>query len=112
MSSNQQSNSYGHTIAATPEVIRDLQTRIQKLVSRKNGEWIDTMTQLNYALTRGIQMGKGANWPSSPSVMRRAVNTVVSRLRNQGISTHFSRRTDRVRSRVVSFTARSAHKNA
>jgi hypothetical protein len=97
------STTSGSTINITPAFMLDFQSRIVRLLNTKNGEWNGTMTQLSYALTRSIKRAVPAYWPSSPSVMRRVVNTVLPRLRNAGVSVSFGRATDRVRTRIVSF---------
>jgi|SRR5271166_565286 len=98
------SKTIGSTINVTPEFVKDFQSRILSLLNRrKTGIWNGTMTQLNYAITTGLKRTVPSEWPSSPSVLRRAVNTVVPRLRAAGISVQFGRDTDRARTRYVSF---------
>jgi hypothetical protein len=95
--------SVGSTVNVTPAFIQDFQTRITTLLNRRNGVWNGTMSQLNQAITTGIRRAAPASWPTTPSVLRRVVNTVLPRLRNAGISVRFGRANDRVRTRYVSF---------
>lgn len=84
-------------------LVQAIQERVITLLDRKNGEWTGTMTQLNAAITSGIRrVAVPANWPSTPSVLRRVVNRVVPSLRRAGVRVQFSRTTDHARTRVVS----------
>jgi hypothetical protein len=98
------SNTFGTTININKTFVQDFRSRVETLLNARQGEWQGTMTQLSYALTRAIKRSRPSYWPTSPSVMRRVVNTVVPTLRNSGVSVAFRRGADRVRSRIVSFS--------
>ena len=85
------------------ELTQNIQTRILTLLTRKNGSWNGTMTELNRAITTGLRRNTPTNWPKSPSVLRRVVNAVVPALRRAGVSVEFTRSTDHSRTRFVSF---------
>lgn len=80
-----------------------VQTRIMSLLNRKNGSWLGTMTELNAAITAGLRRATPENWPKTPSVLRRVVNSVVPLLRRSGVNVEFGRTTDHSRTRFVSF---------
>lgn len=81
-----------------------IKERILTLLDRKNGNWNGSMTELNRAITAGLRRSTTTDWPKSPSMLRRVVNTVVPSLRAAGVSVQFGRTTDHSRSRFVSFT--------
>jgi hypothetical protein len=85
------------------ELSQNIQTRILTLLTRKDGSWNGTMTDLNRAITTGLRRATPSNWPKTPSVLRRAINSVVPSLRRSGISVQFGRTTDHMRTRFVSF---------
>jgi hypothetical protein len=88
----------------TNEIAETIQSRIFTLLSRRNGSWNGTMTQLNQAITTGIRRSVPQNWPGSPSVLRRFVNSIVPSLRREGVEVQFGRTTDHMRTRFVSFS--------
>lgn len=88
------------------DLFTTVQTRILSLLDRRNGQWNGTMTELNYAITSGLRRAVPANWPKTPSVLRRVINTVVPSLRKSGVSVQFGRTTDHSRTRFVSFDQR------
>lgn len=67
---------------------------IELLGSRKNGQWIGTMTELGSTIDTSIQ---------SPSYLRRVLNVAVPAIRNAGVSVKFGRTTDHSRTRYVRF---------
>jgi hypothetical protein len=83
-------------------IVQEIQTRILTLVDRKS-TWEGTMSDLQIALTTGIRRAAPANFPKSPSFLRRVVNATVPTLRRNGIRVEFSRTTDHARTRLVSF---------
>lgn len=85
------------------ELIQQVHTRISTLLTRRNGSWNGTMTELNRAITSGLRRATPTNWPKTPSVLRRVVNAVVPSLRKSGIRVQFGRTTDHSRTRFVSF---------
>lgn len=85
------------------ELVQNIQTRITTLLTRKNGSWNGTMTELNHAITSGLRRATPTNWPKTPSVLRRVVNSVVPSLRKSGVRVQFGRTTDHSRTRFVSF---------
>jgi hypothetical protein len=86
------------------DLVQNIQTRIQTLLTRRNGSWNGTMTELNQAITSGLRRATPMNWPKTPSVLRRVVNSVVPALRRSGVRVQFGRTTDHSRTRFVSFT--------
>lgn len=87
------------------EMIENVQMRIVTLLNRRDsGVWNGTMTELNHAITSGIRRAAPANWPKTPSVLRRVINSVVPSLRRAGVRVQFGRTTDHTRTRFVSFT--------
>jgi hypothetical protein len=90
-------------IAISKNLMTDIQTRILALLGKKNGSWNGSMSELNTAITTSLRRGESENWPSSPSVMRRAINTITPMLRRAGISVKFGRETDHFRKRYVNF---------
>jgi hypothetical protein len=89
-----------------PELRQSIQTRIITLLDRRNGIWNGTMTQLNTAITTGLRRATPAGWPQTPSVLRRVVNVVIPSLRKSGVRVQFTRTTDHMRTRLVSFQTR------
>lgn len=85
------------------ELSQGVQTRIISLLTKKNGAWNGTMTELNAAITSGLRRATPTNWPKTPSVLRRVVNSVIPSLRRSGVSVQFGRTTDHSRTRFVSF---------
>lgn len=83
-------------------LVQGIKSRILMLLSRKDGTWNGTMTELNRAITAGLRRSTPNNWPKSPSVLRRVVNVVVPSLRAAGVSVQFGRTTDHSRTRFVS----------
>lgn len=92
------------TMRVDRELVQNVQTRIITLLTRRNGSWNGTMTDLNRAITTGLRRATPNNWPKTPSVLRRVVNSVVPSLRKAGVSVQFGRTTDHSRTRFVSFT--------
>jgi hypothetical protein len=92
---------YGNKVLAS--VIRD---RITSLLGKKGGEWIGSMSELDIALRSVVRAKPPANWPSSPSVMRKVVNNTIYSLRRSGVKVNFTRTTDHMRKRVVEFVQR------
>ena len=88
------------------EVVKDIQTRILTLLSRRSS-WDGTMTDLSRVLTKGIRRATPAVWPGSASILRRYVNKVVPALRRAGVKVEFSRTTDHSRTRIVSISKRA-----
>lgn len=82
------------------QLTETIQQRIASLLGRRNGNWTGTMTELNAAITG---RSTPSFWPKSPSMLRRAVNSVVPSLRRAGIRVQFGRTTDHARRRYVSF---------
>lgn len=81
---------------------------IVKGIARKRvTPWTGTMTQLKTAIVNFQINNKkavsGLYWPASPSALRVALNTVVNRLRNAGVSIRFNRSSDHTRTRLVEF---------
>jgi hypothetical protein len=91
------------TINVDRALAQDLQSRIITLVGRKNGAWQGTMTELALAITTGLRRAVPAGFPTSPSVLRRVLNTVVRPLARAGVNVSFGRTTDHMRTRFVSF---------
>lgn len=85
------------------ELVQNVQTRIITLLGRKDGSWNGTMTELNQAITTGIRRATPMNWPKTPSVLRRVVNSVIPSLKRAGVRVQFGRSTDHARRRFVSF---------
>lgn len=85
-----------------PELKTNIQTRIISLLDRADGQWNGTMTELNRAITSGLRRATPTNWPKTPSVLRRVMNTLVSTLRRSGVRVQFRRSTDHMRTRFVS----------
>ena len=77
---------------------------VKSIVSRRTSPWVGTISDLTEALETRINVP--SQWPGSPSAFRVALNKVVNRLRNAGISVKFTRATDRMRTRLVRFVAR------
>ena len=88
------------------ELMQTVKSRIETLLTRKNGTWNGTMTELNRAITAGLRRAIPTNWPKTPSVLRRVVDSVVPSLRKVGISVQFGRTTDHMRTRFVNFIQR------
>jgi hypothetical protein len=86
------------------ELVENIQSRILTLLTRRNGQWSGSMTDLSAAITTGIRRVIPSNWPKTPSVLRQVVNSVVPSLRKAGVSVQFGRTTDHMRKRFVSFT--------
>jgi hypothetical protein len=86
------------------DLVQNITTRIQTLLNRRNGSWNGTMTELNQAITSGLRRATPTNWPKTPSVLRRVINSVVPGLRRSGVRVQFGRTTDHSRTRFVSFT--------
>lgn len=85
------------------ELSQNIQSRILTLLGRRHGNWSGTMTQLNHAITAGLRRATPNNWPKTPSVLRRVINSVVPSLRRSGVRVQFGRTTDHERTRFVSF---------
>jgi len=78
---------------------------ISVVKDHSDSEWVGTMTALNAALVK--EMGRKnvpATWPGSPSALRVAINKVVNRIRNKGVSVRFVRTPDHMRTRLVVFS--------
>lgn len=85
------------------ELSSTIQNRIIALLNRKNGRWSGSVSELNQAITTGLRRVVPTNWPKTPSILRRALNTVAPSLRRSGVKVQFVRETDHFRKRVVSF---------
>lgn len=71
-------------------------------VVKDRSEWMGTMTDLNTTLTKKIgAKNVPETWPGSPSALRVALNKVVNRIRNKGVSVKFVRTPDHTRTRLV-----------
>ena len=92
------------TFRPDQELSQTVRTRIMTLLTRRNGSWDGTMTELSRAITTGIKRTVPSNWPKTPSLLRVVVNTVVPSLRSAGVSVKFGRTTDHSRTRFVRFT--------
>jgi hypothetical protein len=80
---------------------------IISIVSKtKNNSWQGTMTDLNRSLSKYLGKKISRELPGSPSALRVAVNRIINRLRKQSVSTKFTRSSDHMRTRYVSFTSR------
>ena len=77
---------------------------VKSIVKRRATPWVGTMTELDQLLNRVNSTPK--NWPGSASALRVALNKVVNRLRNAGVSVRFKRSTDHTRTRLVEFRVR------
>lgn len=78
---------------------------VRMMLKRRSTPWVGTMTELNDSLQNRVSSMPG-NWPGSSSALRVALNRVVNRLRNAGVSVHFTRSTDHTRTRLVEFSVR------
>ena len=81
------------------EISNVLFNGVRSLVRRRATPWVGTMTDLENQLSNHLMNTKAgipAEWPRSPSAMRIALNVVVNRLRNDGISIRFSRSYERL----------------
>jgi hypothetical protein len=86
-------------------VATTIATRIVYLLNRRdNGTWEGTMSDLNRVITAGRNQVE--NWPGSPSVLRRIVNYLRPALTKAGVRINFSRTSDHMRTRLVTFTQR------
>lgn len=91
------------------ELINVVKDRVLALLDKKGGDtrkWMGNMTELNQALRAVSRKAMPANWPISPSVMRKLMNNVVYYLRREGVKVSFTRTTDRMRKRIVEFIQR------
>lgn len=89
------------------EFNQEIQNRIRKVLSRNQGVWVGTMSELNIAITTGIRKSEyNSFWPKTPSVMRRVINTMIPSLSHSGVRTTFGRTTDHSRTRFVCFETR------
>lgn len=95
-----------NSVSTNRELTQNVQGRIVTLLDRKNGSWTGTMSELGVAITSGIRRSATTDWPKSPSVLRRVVNAVIPALRRSGVSVRFSRSSDHMRTRFVSFESR------
>lgn len=71
---------------------------IKGIAKRRKTTWVGTMTELGMTLQNRVQSD---NWPGSASALRVALNKVVNRLRNAGVSVRFTRSNDQNRTRLV-----------
>lgn len=94
---------FNSTMKVDQELSQNIQTRIFALLDRKHGSWNGTMTELNRAMTTVVRRAVPSNWPKTPAVLRRVVNTIVPALRRSGVSVEFGRTTDHSRTRYVNF---------
>lgn len=78
---------------------------VKAIMKRRTTPWQGTVTDLGDALENRVN-SMPANWPGSASALRVALNRVVNRLRNAGISVRFTRSTDHTRTRLVEFIVR------
>jgi hypothetical protein len=86
-------------------VATTIATRIVSLLNRREtGTWEGTMSDLNRAITTGRNQIE--NWPGSPSVLRRVVNYIRPVLTKAGVRINFSRTSDHMRTRLVTFSQR------
>jgi hypothetical protein len=88
----------------TAALAKEVQTRILALLTRKNGTWNGSMTELNQAITTGIRRAVPTTWPGSPSILRRIVNKALYSLRKAGVKVQFGRTPDHMRKRFVNFS--------
>lgn len=89
----------------TNQVSDTIVSGVKMMMRRRATPWVGTMTELNAAL-RNKTNSMPANWPGSASALRVALNRVVNRLRNAGVSVHFTRSNDHTRTRLVEFSVR------
>ena|ERR1700743_2498848 len=75
---------------------------VKTMLKRRSTPWVGTVSQLSQALQK--RFGQTKNWPGSASAFRVALNKVLARLRNAGVSIKFTRATDRTRTRLVKFS--------
>lgn len=87
------------------DVSNTIVSGVKSIVRRRTTPWMGTMTDLGDALENRVN-SVPANWPGSASALRVALNKVVNRLRNAGISVRFTRSTDHTRTRLVEFIVR------
>lgn len=91
---------------ANSEVSNTLFSGVKSIIRRRATPWVGTMTDLDSAVSRALMNTKNGvpiNWPASPSALRVALNIVVNRLRNAGVSIRFVRSSDYTRTRLVEF---------
>jgi hypothetical protein len=68
------------------------------------GNWQGTMTELSSQLSRSLSRKENSLLPASPSSLRLALNRIINRVRNRGVSVKFGRQLDRNRTRFVRFS--------
>jgi hypothetical protein len=73
------------------DLANNIRERIFALLDRKNGSWNGTATDLGRAITTGLRRSATENWPKTPSVMRKVLNTMVYSLRRAGVKVEFAR---------------------
>lgn len=78
---------------------------VLELIASRKGSWSGTMTELRSAVAK--MLGKSVV-PGSPSAMRLAVNKIVNRVRNAGVSVRFGRTNSK---RFVKFTLNTFYFN-
>lgn len=64
---------------------------ILNIIEKNDNTWSGTMTQLNEKLSKVIGKSNSSLLPGSPSALRIALNKVVNRIRNRGVSVRFNR---------------------
>jgi hypothetical protein len=74
---------------------------VKMIMKRRVTPLTTTMTQLNETLMNNMNVP--ANWPGSASALRVALNKVLNRIRNSGVSVRFSRAPEHMRTRLVRF---------
>lgn len=89
----------------TNEVSNTIFNGVRMMMKRRSTPWVGTMTELNDTLKNRVNSMPG-DWPGSASALRVALNKVVNRLRNAGVSVRFTRSTDHTRTRLVEFSVR------
>lgn len=77
---------------------------VKSVIGNRKSPWIGTMTELGRMLENKVSVSSVL--PGSPSALRVALNKVVRRLRDAGISVRFSRDTSHTRTRLVEIFAR------
>lgn len=78
------------------EVLESIFSGVRGLLNKRKTPWVGTMSELNDIL---LSRGGGQvleTWPKSPSSLRLALNKVVNRLRNAGVSIKFTRSKSRL----------------
>lgn len=85
------------------EVENTLVKSVISVLEKRSTPWVGTMTELNNTIVRTLGKKVPSSWPKSPSALRVALNRVVNRIRNAGVSVRFVRSTNHERNRLVVF---------